>query len=137
MLCGQSIIISIWGLVEGKYRPKELGSPEFETVPEISTMKLMWRMTKTLWGTGKTVIMESGFCVFKWLVGMYKRGVYDSAVVNKCRYWPSGINGNQINAHFEKKEIGEHDCHSGNWKGFDFDVFVVKDPNYSMIMMST
>ena len=36
-----------------------------------------------------------------------------------------------------KKEIGDHDCHSVNWKGVEFDVFVVKDMNYNMIMMST
>ena len=36
-----------------------------------------------------------------------------------------------------KKEIGDHDCHSVNWKGVEFDVFVVKDMNYNMIMMPT
>ena len=28
-----------------------------------------------------------------------------------------------------KTEIGDHECHSGNWKVVDFDVFVVKEPN--------
>ena len=37
----------------------------------------------------------------------------------------------------KKREIGEHDCHSGNWKGVGFDVFVVKYTNYNMIMMFT
>ena len=36
-----------------------------------------------------------------------------------------------------KNKIGEHDCHSVNFKGVDFDAFVVKEPNYKMIMMST
>ena len=35
------------------------------------------------------------------------------------------------------KKKGDHDCVSGNFKGVEFDVFVVKDPNYNMIMMST
>ena len=34
-------------------------------------------------------------------------------------------------------ELGNHDCHSVNWKGVDFDVFVVKDLNYNMIMIPT
>ena len=34
------------------------------------------------------------------------------------------------------KKKGDHDCVSGNFKGVEFDVFVVKDPNYNMIMMS-
>ena len=100
-------------------------------------MTLMGRMAKPLWEIWKTVIMDSVFCVLEGLIGMYDIGVYGSSLVKKRGYWPSGINGNQINAHFEKKEIGEHDCHSGNWKGFDFDVFVVKDLNYNMIMMPT
>ena len=36
----------------------------------------------------------------------------------------------------KKKEIGEHDCHLVNWKGVNFYVFVLKDPNYNMITMS-
>ena len=47
-------------------------------------------------------------------------------MAKKLRYWLSGIYEDQINDHFEKKEIGEHDCHLGNWKGFYFDVLVVK-----------
>ena len=33
--------------------------------------------------------------------------------------------------------MGENDCHSGNWNVIEFDVFVVKDSNYSVIIMST
>ena len=62
-------------------------------------MALIWRMTKSLWGTGKTVIRDSGLCVLKGLIGMYGRGVYVSTVVKKHRYWPSGIYGDKINAH--------------------------------------
>ena len=55
--------------------------------------------------------------------------------MKKHMYWPTGIYGYGINAHCEKK--GEHDRLSGNWKGIEFDVFVVTDKNYNMIMMST
>ena len=50
---------------------------------------------------------------------MYDGGVYVSVVVKSCICWPSGIYGNQINDHL-KKGIGEHECHSGNFKGVDF-----------------
>ena len=33
--------------------------------------------------------------------------------------------------------MGDHDCHLGNWGLVDFDVFVEKELNYKMIMMST
>ena len=38
---------------------------------------------KSLWGTGKTVITDSGFSVLKDLIGMYERGVYVSVVAKK------------------------------------------------------
>ena len=57
------------------------------------------------------MIMDSCFSVLKWLIGMYEIVVYGRTVLKKRRYWLSGINGYQINAHFEKNEIGEHDQH--------------------------
>ena len=100
--CGESRIIYRWELVEGKDIPKELGRPEFETGPGTNKLALMWRMTEPLRGTGKKLIIYSGLCVLKGLIGMYKIGVYGSIVVNKRRYWTSAIYGDQINAHFVK-----------------------------------
>ena len=37
------------------------------------------------------VIMDSGFCVMKGLIGMYDRGIYDSASTKKRIYCPPGI----------------------------------------------
>ena len=67
ILCVKSKIIYMWKLVEGEDRAKELGRPELETGPGTSKMVLMWRITKTLWETGKVVIIYSGFCVLKGL----------------------------------------------------------------------
>ena len=77
-----------------------MGRPEFETVPGAYKMALMWRMNKPMWVTGNTVITDSGFCVLKFLISMYDRGVYGSSVVMKRRCWLSGIYGDQINAGF-------------------------------------
>ena len=62
-------------------------------------MALMCRTTKPLRGKGKMVIMDSGFCVLKVLVGIYERGVYGISVTKKRIYWPEVIYGDQINAH--------------------------------------
>ena len=100
-------------------------------------MLLMCRMKNPLWVTGKIVIMDNGFCVIKGLMVTYYRVVYVSTMVKNHKYWPRRIYGDKINAHFEKKKIGEHECHSRNWKEFYFAVFVVKEKNYNIIMMST
>ena len=55
--------------------------------------------------------------------------------MEKHRYFPTVIYVYGMNAHFIKK--GEYDCLSGQWKGVDFVVFVVKEENYSMNMIST
>ena len=65
-------------------------------------MELMWRMTKPLWGTGKTVIIDSGSLVLKGLIGMYNIGVYVNAVAKNHIYCPSGIYVDQTNAHLKK-----------------------------------
>ena len=36
-----------------------------------------------------------------------------------------------------KKETGENDCLSGNWKGLGSYVLVLKQENYNMVMMYT
>ena len=65
-------------------------------------MALMQRMTKLLWGIGKIVIMDSGICVIKGLIGMFWRGFYGITLMKKCIYWPTGIYGDETNAHCEK-----------------------------------
>ena len=40
-------------------------------------------MTKPLFGTGKAVVMDSGFCVLKGIVRMLAHGVYGTMVIKK------------------------------------------------------
>ena len=49
------------------------------------------------------MIIDSGFFVLKLFIGMFGRGIYSSALVKKCRYWPTVIYGDEINANCEKK----------------------------------
>ena len=58
-------------------------------------------------------------------------------------YWKLIIDiGQQVFMEMEpipikKSEIGENDFLSINWKGFEFDVLVLKELNHKMPMMST
>ena len=64
-------------------------------------------MTKQLWVTGKTYIMDSSLGVLKGLVGMIYIGIYGSLLVKKFRNWKTGIHRYGINAHcvFNKERI--------------------------------
>ena len=48
----------------------------------------MMRMKNPLFGTGKAVVMDSGVCVLKGLVGMLAHGVYGMMVIKKNIYCP-------------------------------------------------
>ena len=58
------------------------------------------RTTKPMFGIGKSVVMDSGFCVLKGRVGMLAHGVYGKKVIKKKRYFPKYCKGDVIEACF-------------------------------------
>ena len=83
-----SVVVFFVDILEGKDQPTEIGKPDFEAEYG-ATGGLMMRMTNPLFGTGKTVVKDSGFCVIKGLVGMLSRGVYGTTVIKKKNIGPS------------------------------------------------
>lgn len=80
--CGLSGILYQLELVEGKDRPRELGKPEHENKGG-PTVGLLLRLTKILHGTGKIVVLDSGFCVLKAIVELRKVGCFAAALIKK------------------------------------------------------
>ena len=62
--------------MEEKDRPKR---KEFHE--EGGTLLLLLHLTKSLFGTGKFVILDSGLFVLKFIVFLKKRGVYASSLI--------------------------------------------------------
>ena len=95
----------------------------------------MYNMTKQLWVTGKTYIMEISLCVLKgclvWLILIYMAAYW----------WRSLEIGKQVFTDIKSMptffQSIENDCLSVNWKGINFDIFVVKNKKYNVIMIST
>ena len=77
--CGKSIIMWAVELMEGKDWPKELPS-------EGGTAGLLLRLCTALFGTGKIVVLNSGFCVLQALIALKNVGVFALAVIKKRRY---------------------------------------------------
>ena len=69
-------------LVEREDRPTERGKPYFEA-DYGETGGMMMRMTKPLFGKGKSLVMGSGFCVLKGILRMLAHRVYGTTVINK------------------------------------------------------
>ena len=66
---------------------------------------------------------------------MRRRGVYGSSLIKKRRYWPRGVHRDGINKYFIKKKVGDMGCPSGEWDETEFNIFVMKEPTYNIMMM--
>jgi hypothetical protein len=73
-------------MVEGKWRAKDLGRMEFESLG--MTFALQLHMTRPIWNNiGRVIILDSGFCVLFGIVELAKRGLHGRALIKKCQYW--------------------------------------------------
>ena len=61
-----------------------MGKKDFED--KGATDGFMVRTTKTLYGTGKGVVMDSGFCVLEGLISMAENNFLGLALIKKQRY---------------------------------------------------
>ncbi len=68
--CGDSGILFFMEMVEGKVMPAHLPQEHSDLG---STIGLMVRFTNSLQGTGKVVVLDSGFCVLKGVIELKKR----------------------------------------------------------------
>ena len=73
--------------------------------------------------------MDSGFCVTKDLLELRKKGLLGAELVQKRRYWPENIKGDEIDAHFYPKEVGNVDAVKQVEDGVADHVFCMKDPD--------
>lgn len=134
--CGMTSIIFWFELMEGKDRPKEKDEPKFNNKGG-KTVGLLLRMTKSIWNTGRLVILDSGFCVLIALIELSKVGLFASALIKKRRYWPKFVCGEEIKQKFKKKDVGNSDAWPGMMDGHPFYIFSTKEPEYIVNFMST
>ena len=86
--CDTKIIFWI-ELVQGKEFPKEGKHAEVEFEKEFGSKvaALVVRMTRPLWGSGCTVIMDSGFGYIPSVVQLRAKGLYLTTVLKKHANW--------------------------------------------------
>ena len=82
-------------------------------------------------------MLDSGFCVLQAIVELKKRGVFAHALIKKRRYWPNHVPGEQIIQHFADKAIRSADAIKGELDGVPFYIYSMKEPDYTMMLMST
>ena len=129
----------MWGmeLVEGKDAPHAAEHPKPKYNNHGNAVGLLLRILEPIFTRGSVVVLDSGFCVLKGIIELKKRGVYASALIKKCHYWPKYIKGNGIKSHFDDMDVGDCDAWKGQMDEVDFHVYAMKVPNYVMSIMST
>lgn len=133
--CADSGIMFGVELVEGKDSPPQKPTPLHQEMGK--TVGLLLRLTHSLHGTGKIVVLDSGFCVLKGIIELKKRGVFAAALIKKRKYWPKYIDGDRIKQHFTHKNVGDVDALKGELESVRFHVFAMKEEDYVMMLMST
>lgn len=94
--------------------PKELRKPYHQDNGG-PTIGLLLRLTKTLHGTGKIIVLDSGFCVLKAIVELQNVGFFAAALTKKKFNWPKHIKCDDIEKHFEENEVGTVDSLGVSW----------------------
>ena len=136
MCCGESSIMFVIDLVEGKDRPKEL--PSLDPEKKGPTVSLLLRMCECLYSSGTVVvILDSGFCVVQGIVELLKKGVYAGAQIKKRRYWPKFVKGDQMMDDMTNDSYGTTKGVQGMMDNICYFIFAQKEPDYTSMIMST
>ena len=65
----------------------------------------MLRMCRPIFGSGKSIVLDSGICVAKGIKYLEEKGVYALALVKNWYYWTKRVPGDLNDTHFEDKEV--------------------------------
>ena len=112
-----------------------MGKPEYESIGG-PTVGLLLRLTKCIWGTGRIIVLDSGFCVLQAIIELAKFGIYAAALIKKRRYWPKYVKGEAIKKHFEDKNAGDVDPIAGELDNVPFCFHAMNKPDYAMMLMT-
>ena len=100
-------------IVEGKDKPTEGPHSTSQYSDLGKTAGLVRRMTKSIHGSGRVVILDSGFGFLPVVSALKATGLFATAVIKKRRYWPKGVPGAAILGHMQGKTVGTQQVYKG------------------------
>ena len=119
-------------LVEGKDLPREIKNSRIAR-----TAGLLLHACASLASSGKIVILDLGFCVLQALLELRKIGFFASAMIKKRRYWPKHCPGDKIDKYIKRYEVGQFTSLRGKIDNIPYDIFCLKEPDYTMKLFAT
>ena len=97
---------------------------------------MVW-ISKTLWATGKLVIMDKCFFVLEGHVLIFENCVYGSALIKKIQYRPKGVPEEKMIWHMQQKKVCDVNSFPNIIFGKRYHTIYLKDPEYSMPVITT
>ena len=84
------------------------------------------------------MVLDRGFCVAKVITKLKSKGVYAIALIKNQFYWPNGVPGHLIDAHFHDKDVGGVNMiEARTQENKPFRIFCMKYPYYVMKIMAS
>ena len=76
--------------------------------------------------------------MLKAIVELRRNGLFGCALIKKRKYWPKHVPGDAMRAFFDADgiQVSDFNAVTGRLDGIDYNIWVMKDPDYVMKLMS-
>lgn len=136
--CAETGILFFIEIVEGSDRPQSGPHSDVPLLNETQqkTAALVLRMTKTLWGSGRVVMLDSGFGGIPTISNLARKGLYGTCVIKKKRYWPAQTEAEQAINDLYGRPVGTVRVRKGSVAGVDFHLSAMADTKHTAIYLT-
>ena len=140
--CCQTHIIFYIEIVEGKDTPVAGPNSTKDMEEEMGKCpSLVCRMTRTIWGSGRVVLLDSGFGYLNCLGQLRRKGLFSTTVIKKKQHWPRGVDGDKILMNMSNKNVGSCLVQRGTnnelFPNINFWIGAMADSKHISIMANT
>ena len=115
--CWATKVIFWIELVQGKDVPKEGEHRELEFEQEFGSKvaALVVCMTRPVWGSGRAVIMDSGFGCIPSVVHLCQKGLFSTTVIKKDAHWPKYTKAQEAIDEMQGEDVGTIQVRRGEY----------------------
>ncbi len=93
--------------------------------------------SQQFFSAGRYVVLDLGFCVTRGIVDFKKERVSTGALIQKKRYWPALVPGEDIDKCFKTNSVGKTDTISGKLSEINYFTWEMKELYYAMKLVWT
>jgi hypothetical protein len=95
------------------------------------------RLCQRMFGSGRCVVLNSGFCVLEAIAELLRQGVYAASLIKTQHFWPKHVKGQEIFDQMNDKELGQCEAQHGVVIINPFTIFALQEQKYVLMKMSS